>query len=424
MGGQFTQSDELETAVKILFLFFYIFLFLDSVKTGMNKYNAIGLITFFIMVAIFFYRPKFSSRWQFMAAFLCIIILGTAIRLYLAFFFDGNFDMKSYDIVSNLFIQGQNIYHETTRYNYSPLWLTVLGLLKQIPVNISFSFIVRCFLTCIDLLTLIVLIGIARLEKISDDGLIVVALLFYLNPVSFLITGYHGQFDNLALVCILIGLYMFLKNNGSAWAVAATSWMAFSTGVFVKHIVVGQYLTGVNNLFKKPLHVILAVLVTLTFFLASFLPYWSTGSQGIIRNVFLYSSIPGIYGISSLINLPSLKFVFIIGVLVYPFLIHKREIITQFLLTSLFFLAFTTGMGEQYFVLPIVWGALRSSGGFLCYTAVTGIVLLGSANNMKLSGFDAIGMNAVWIIVLAWFVFLHFNLKIKNSFYANEQKQS
>lgn len=407
------QLNNPDTIVKLLFLLLYLVLLFSAAHYGISTANTMGLITFFVFILIFFYRPTFSSRYEFYITFAAIIIVGTAIRLYLAFCFYGNYDMESYDIVSDLVLHGQNVYNETARYNYSPIWFTILGILKVISSGQPFHFAVRTFLTCIDLFTLLVLVSIARLQKISYEGLITVALLFYLNPVSYLISGYHGQFDNLALLFILIGIYLILTNRNKSLILILTSWLAFSTGLIIKHIVLGHYLTGINNLMKKNFYRLLALLATLLLFLMSFFPYWATGSGGIVRNVFLYGAIPKMYGVSSVVNLPVIKYVFIAGLFVYPFFIENRDLITQFLLVSLFFLAFTTGIGIQFFILPIAFGALRQSWWFFLYSFTASVVLLGSGVNMGLAGFSAVTMNAVWIVVLFWFVFLHFNLQIK-----------
>ena len=70
----------------------------------------------------------------------------------------------------------------------------------------------------------------------------------------------------------------------------------------------------------------------------------------------------------------------------------------------LFFLVFTTGIGEQYSVLPIAFGALRPSKGALVFTATAGIFLLGSQNNVNLSPFSYFSINLVWLGAAYWFV--------------------
>ncbi|MBQ6111682.1 MAG: hypothetical protein IJL01_04735, partial [Synergistaceae bacterium] len=43
-----------------------------------------------------------------------------------------NFDFESYCIVGKLAAHGKNIYANTGRYNYGPVWFTLLGILWNI----------------------------------------------------------------------------------------------------------------------------------------------------------------------------------------------------------------------------------------------------------------------------------------------------
>ena len=116
--------------------------------------------------------------------------------------------MQSYEIVVGILNEGGNVYAKTTRYNYSPVWFMVLLALKQIQLafDVPFHFVVRTFLCCVDLLTFGVLLFIANIRKLPP---VRTAIFFYLSPVSFLMTGYHGQFENFAMLMVLIGILMY-----------------------------------------------------------------------------------------------------------------------------------------------------------------------------------------------------------------------
>ena len=64
-----------------------------------------------------------------------VILAGTIIRLILAGAVFGNFDMDSYEIVVGIVHKGGNVYAETDRYNYSPVWFMVLLALKRIQIR-------------------------------------------------------------------------------------------------------------------------------------------------------------------------------------------------------------------------------------------------------------------------------------------------
>jgi len=393
-------------------LIFFLLLLLVSVSAVTNPFSVIiAAITFLVFVLIFF-PIKIETKKDFLIFLIFIVILGTLLRLGLSFYYYGNFDMQSYNLVSDLVLQDLNVYNETTRYNYSPVWFNILGPLKLFSNTylFPFHFTIRAFLTFIDFFSLLLLLAIGRLERLSYDGLIKVSILFYLNPVSYLLTGYHGQFENLALFFTLLGLFFYLKlHNGTGYS-KFISWLSYSLGFIIKHDTLILALIGTVNLFKKAKYAIILFSITILLFLLTFIFYWPTGSQGIINNVFLYGSIEGNYGITSFVKIPYLKYLFIIGLLMYPFLIKNRENIEQFLLGSIFFIAFTTGIGIQYFVLPVAFGALRPSNWFLLYTFIASIAILGNANNLGLYGFNFFSLNAIWVCTIFWFVFAHFKL--------------
>ncbi len=57
---------------------------------------------------------------------LCILA-GVAIR-FLFMQAGYNYDFESYCVVGDLAAAGKNVYANTHRYNYGPVWFTLLGL--------------------------------------------------------------------------------------------------------------------------------------------------------------------------------------------------------------------------------------------------------------------------------------------------------
>ena len=398
--------------LKLIALFIFSLLLLYSVAMVSNYLSIIvAILTFFVLILIFF-PPSIKTNFQYFTWLLFIIVIGTSIRLFLAFFYFGNFDMESYTTVSEIVLKGLNVYNETPFYNYSPVWFNILGPLRIFSDNFSlpFHFAVRGFLTIIDIITLSLILAIGISEGLSKTSLIRLSLLYYLNPITYLITGYHGQFENMALLFVILGLFLLIKSRDGNEELKYLSWLSFSVGLIIKHDTLVVVITGIINLFKKGKYIVIFLSIAAVFFLLTFIFYWSEGSQGIISHVFMYGGIYGIYGITSFVRIPDLKYLFIAGLLLYPFLIQEREIAEQFLLGSLFFITFTTGIGIQFFVLPVVFGALHPSKWFLLYTFITSIVILGAIENLSLSGFSFFTFNATWICALFWFVSTHFQL--------------
>src|SRR3989344_1732550 len=137
---------------------------------------------------------------------LIILVIGLGVRLYLA---KGsyNFDIVATQQDVEIFRQGKNIYLHQTAYNYSPYFYYMagfFGLVQDILPFLEIKFIARAFYSFIDLITFFVIYKIATQRKLSP---IKTAGLFFLNPVSIIISGHHGQFDNIAIFFLLLAVY-------------------------------------------------------------------------------------------------------------------------------------------------------------------------------------------------------------------------
>jgi hypothetical protein len=333
-----------------------------------------------------------------------VIFAGTAIRMILAAMMYGNFDMQSYEIVTGIVDKGGNVYAETSKYNYSPVWFMVLLALKRIQLTmpgLPFHIIVKSFLCCVDLLTLGVLLFIANIRKLPP---VRTAIFFYLSPVSFLVTGYHGQFENFAMLMVLIGIFMYLRFSARPVLRVVPLWLFATAGMIVKHNVFYELIICLHSSVKRYWVKIPLFVVSVVIFFSLFIPYWDVGKKGIIDNVFGYGSGVGVYGVTSLFVLPQLKYVFIPAMFIFPLFLKSRDIIAQCLLGTLFFLTFTTGVSIQYLVLPVALGALRPSKFLLFYTLVASFFVLGNLNNVFIPGFNLFEWNIVWIGAICWFV--------------------
>lgn len=345
------------------------------------------------------------SKRKIILVLILIILNGSLVRLIMAATFHGNYDMTYFTLAADAALAGNNVYAAVEKYNYSPAWFLVLAGMRKIQFQlpgITFAFTVRFFGCAVDLVSLMILLLIAKNERLSATK---TAALFYLNPVSFLITGYHGQFENLAVLMILIGLFAYSRLRHKAVLGTALLWIFATAGMIIKHNVFYELIICLNTAIKRYWVKAALFVVSVCISLATFAPYWSTGKEGIINNVFMYSSGSGrSYGIISLFGFPAIKYIFIAGLFTFGLFLKDKDIIRNCLLGMLFFLGFITGIAIQYFVLPIALGVLRPSRGFLLYSLVTTLFLLGDLDNVFVPGFHKLGWNVVWLSVMYWFI--------------------
>src|ERR1017187_4933621 len=138
---------------------------------------------------------KIALDWRGVAL---VLLIGLAARMAAAAC-GHNYDMESYFIVTKILAAGDNVYAETQRYNYGPVWFLVLHGLDLIARHHEtvLRWLVAIFLSLAD-------VGIFTLLYRQAGRL--AATLFFLNPISILITGFHSQFDNFALCLGLLGV--------------------------------------------------------------------------------------------------------------------------------------------------------------------------------------------------------------------------
>ena len=318
----------------------------------------------------------------------------------LAWIFPGNYDQISYSIVAEIVERGGNVYAETARYNYSPLWSFILVTLHQIPLPFHFS--VRAFLTVVDVAIAFLLFRISERPA--------VAIVYLANPVTILLTGMHGQFENLAMLPLLVAVYLIERKPR-----LSAIWLLGVLSMLLKHITLFFVLFLFFKAAPTKRRAVLMMLAAGLVFLLSFLPYLPAGREGIIQNVFLYISRSSPeYGLASTPGWSAVPFMALMAAFA---LIASRRLAARdgLLFMALAYLTFAPGVSEQVFILPLTVSFAASMPYFL-FTSAVAVFLTGSGNNLYFHA--PIAWNWVWLVSLIWFsVLLIISLQIFPRFY-------
>ena len=299
---------------------------------------------------------------------LIVVVLGLGARMGAASL-GHNYDMESWYTVADITGHGGNVYTETTRYNYGPIWFFVLHVLDMLAGHRHevLRWLIAVFLSLIDLGIFFVLC--------RQAGRIAGAL-FFLNPVSILITGFHCQFDNMA---ILLGLYSVLLFGDD-----------FENPVngrkFLGLLVLGFSLVTKHLLFVFPVWLavkqkglpqkIIILFVPTACFLLGFAPYWEEGREGIIHNVFGYSSMPANFFYNWFVP-PCIQYflssrgIWLGMLILFAFICRKRNGFESLLIYSGALVAFSPATTNQYLVIPVPLMAVFPSVLFILYTVLS-----------------------------------------------------
>lgn len=378
-----------------------------------------------------FYKLNKNNIFYFMYKYhliFLIIHLGMFVRVLLAF---GPYtaDIWSNITLMKFFKTGHfNPYAVTASYNYafpSYFLMGTIAIVQEKFLNFfSYQFLYRMFLSFVDLITLYPLLKIATYIKVDK---VKTTLLFFLNPVSIIISAHHGQRENISIFFLLIAILIhyrykqsFLSDkNASHTKKDFIKWAFLTTAILLKQNIIYNLIAFWKEERKNLKMILLLFGSSCLIFLLSFIPFLSA-KDSIIRNVFLYGGQTVQYGITfylgkacaicsihhvSLITL--YKYFFITFLFILPFILKPFDMARTCLFWFLFFLSFTSGISSQYFVLPIALGALFPTKWFYLYTAAVTTGFLGGIEENLLLGVIPelifVFYNNIWIATLIWF---------------------
>lgn len=319
-----------------------------------------------------------------------VVALGAAARLVLAWRAPLSVDLESYGIVADLLRRGLPLYEGTHRYNYAPLWsFAVAGLAAASrATGLAFAGLTRTVLAAGDLALAACVFRLARRVGVVPPW--TAAACVAGNPMLVWISSVQGQFDNLALLCLLAALL-------GATAPRAAPLLLVSLAV--KQVAAVHPLLWLRR--RPDTAPVLAAYAGVA---ALFLPY--AGQWRAIRDhVLLYRAVPRSYGFSELVlydarfALPvALAALGAAAAAAWKLRFHEPARASLFVFLVLLF--FAPGLGAQTFAWPLGLGALFGGAGYALTTAAALAWALGSHYGVPGSG-QLLGQ-LTWLTVAFW----------------------
>ncbi len=248
---------------------------------------------------------------------------------------------------------------------YTPLWVHILYIIDNFPFfemdgYNAFRYKLIIFLSFVDIFIYWILT-----KRFS----FLVGILFFLNPISIFITGFHNQFDNIA---VLLGL------------IAVLSYEKYKTyGIYVCSCILGLSLAVKHFLFIFPIWLaikervllkkIIVILIPYSIFALCFIFYIPEQFTEIYNDVFGYRSMnngpfwslftPQFF--NSYIGYYNL---FIIAIFLLGFFVEEKKIVESFLIYLIAIVTFSSAVANQYLAIPILAIAVYWNPYFMLYT--------------------------------------------------------
>ncbi len=315
--------------------------------------------------------------------FFIVLLVGISLRLIMPLR-GYNFDVQSYRIVAYIVAHGGNVYAETARYNYGPIWFSILHALDVIPWHsanktIELHWKVASFLTMVDVGIFLIFFKVYGAK---------IATLFFLNPISIIITGYHSQFDNLSIFLGLIAVAILSsrKNTIYVW----TGLIVMGLSLSVKHIL---FFFPLWLAFKEDhwSSKILFVMLPYTIFFCGFLFFLPAGWNGILKNVFLYRSFNNApfwviftpYLFYS--NIVPAFVLFLLSLLMLGLYWRPKNILDSFQLYLISVVVFSSAIANQYLAICTPAIATQWNSAYAGYTLLGFIYLLITGAGLHIS---------------------------------------
>jgi hypothetical protein len=132
-------------------------------------------------------------------------------------------DIGSYRLVADAVAHHRDVYDLPGRYPYLPLQMYVFSAAAWVAANTHLPFLLLVKLPAIAAdaaLTVIVGLAAAAIGRRRDAAALTIG--FALNPVSMLVTAYHGQFDALP-VTFALGAWAILAFRRDRWALPVSA---------------------------------------------------------------------------------------------------------------------------------------------------------------------------------------------------------
>jgi hypothetical protein len=332
------------------------------------------------------------------ALFALLAVSSTIAKLLLSGL-GHNFDLESWALFSELIRDGKNVYAETYRNPYGPIWAYICAgagyaqsRFFDSETLVGFHRLLAFFLSLVD-------VAIAGL--LARRYSLGVGALFLLNPVSLLITGFHTQFENLAILLALAACLSLEGKEAPGLARYGLAMSLLGVSLVVKHILIFLPLWF---LFRPGASRRERALSLLPFavFGASFLPFVrdERGLEGVIEHVLMYDSFhldgffPHLVGAFVPLRTIELAFAWVpvfsgfklvwFAVMMWTgFAVRRRSHPEQLMVYLVAVVAFSSAIADQYLTIPMAACAVNwRRWPVWWYAGVSAIYLASSQSNI------------------------------------------
>ena len=296
-----------------------------------------------------------------------------------------NFDFESYQLVVAADEQGLTPW-QTNRYNYGPIWFYILEIFDWTSqkIGVSFRYQIVLFLTFADICISFFL------YKVRGT---IFACLFFLNPISIIISGYHNQFDNVAIVLMCFAVSILETSRFDQFRQRdLIAIFLMGASLATKHVFF-LFIPWVALRQEKPSKKVIFLISPYLIFFISLAPFVGSSWDAIFSNVILYKSeanrpLWNLIGIDLAGDSSGVTFIFVIVMCIAGLMTKKVALPQTLYLYCLFLVAFSPAIMNQYLAIAAIGAIGLFNVGFIPYFVYSTYWLLKNGNGLQISRFE------------------------------------
>ena len=225
-----------------------------------------------------------AGDWSQGHPYLAVAAAAAAARVVPAIALDRGllFDLSAHRWVGLAVLAGRDVYPDPlsqNRYPYPPLHMYISALIVWLAGSSGAAYIIldKLVPAAFGVGVAVALAATARRLGFSPRRALLLGLLYAVNPLPVLVTSYHGQFEEIPLLFIVLALFLLAGERQANWAVAAS---ALLLGVAVAYktwplLFLPALVMAAHGLRRKALYVPLALVplaISVIWYEAAFQP--------------------------------------------------------------------------------------------------------------------------------------------------------
>jgi hypothetical protein len=302
----------------------------------------------------------------------------------------ASYDIESYRLVTDALLSGREVYTSVLgRHPYLPFQMYIMGGMASLATATGLPYVAAIKLPAV--LADVALTGLiyaVAARSATRPWAAYAALLYALNPISILVTAYHGQFE--AVTLLLLALAWL------AWDVGRPGRSAVALGFAILNktwpvVLLPALFIRLRGWRARAGYVLIALGVPVLFVVA-YLAFFAADPLPMLRRALTHRGVAGYWGPGAVLNpaaqlYPGLQplvdaslslrnWLLAAAVLFGTWWTRRESLLDAFLTTLLAIFAVTVGFGIQWLVWPVPFALLAGEYRWVKAYSLAGALML------------------------------------------------